>query len=208
MPASSMSVSPLRMAPADSGSGLYQISGFGGFGGYGGGSGFLGSFDFESIYQDYGVFIDAVLFLLLFLGVGQSVFKAHFKKGGKLVYTSVGLVLTFSLIWWEQRSGITILYELGPLAPMIILLVIFLSLYKFLKVHIGYPVIIITALYFLFYVACESALCPSVIPIGSELLTKIKQIAVFDAIILLGAIWWAVKKHANERANAGIRGRP
>ena len=74
-------------------------------------------------------YIDAVIFLLIFLGVGKSVFMDHFKSGGKAVYVAVGLALTLGLMMWEERMNRSLISELGPWGLAILVIVILAGCY-------------------------------------------------------------------------------
>jgi len=110
------------------------------YGGYGYG---LGLFDFgfinlSDLYYQYGSLIDAVIFLLIFLGLGQSVLGEKFKgAGGKALYIGLGLFLTFALILFEEQTGFNLLYSFGPIVLFLFVAVIFVFGYKLLKEHAG-----------------------------------------------------------------------
>ena len=83
----------------------------------------------------YEKILDAVLFLLLFLGVGKGVLKKHFGEGGTAVYTGLGLFFAFALLLWEERTGFYLLVELGPIAVLFAILIVIVWAYKMLKGH-------------------------------------------------------------------------
>ena len=104
--------------------------------GYGGGSGFGGfgvGTRFSDVYSQYGYIIDTALFLLLFLGIGKGVLKKHFGEGGTSVYVGLGLFLAFALLLWEENTGFYLLQELGPLALILLILIIVVLAYRSLK---------------------------------------------------------------------------
>jgi len=96
-----------------------------GYGGYGGGGFFgFGEFRWEELYYTYGNFIDAVLFLIIFLGVGKSVLTKHFGEGGNAVYIGVGIFSALALLIYEERTGTYLLLSFGPLVAVLIILLI------------------------------------------------------------------------------------
>ena len=113
---------------------VYRDYGYGGYGGgYGGGSYYGGGFGYgltiTEFYQSYAAYIDAVIFLLIFLGVGKSIFMDHFKSGGKAVYVAVGLALTLGLMMWEERENRSIISELGPWGLAILVIIVLAGCY-------------------------------------------------------------------------------
>ena len=134
------------------GEAFYRDSGYG-YGGYGGGFfGFGGyGFNFQDLYSQYGSFIDAILFLLIFLGVGKGIFKKHFGDGGTAAYTGIGLFLAFSLLLWEQRTGFYLLEQFGPLVLTLFIVIIFLWAFKLLNSTGLHLVPTICLVYLVFY---------------------------------------------------------
>lgn len=111
---------------------VYRDYGYGGYGGgYYGGGGFFGygGLSITEFYQAYAVYIDAIIFLLLFFGVGKAVFLNHFKSGGKAVYIAVGLALTLGLMMWEERMNRSLIAELGPWGLAILVIVVLAGCY-------------------------------------------------------------------------------
>ena len=101
---------------------------------YYGGSGFgLWGFSFSDIYYTYGYVVDAVIFLLIFLGVGKAVFKKHFGEGGTAVYVGLGLLLAFALLLWEERSGIYLLESFGRFAMVFLFLLLAVGIFSWMK---------------------------------------------------------------------------
>ena len=124
-------------------------SSFGGFGGFD----FFGLefFSFSDLYGSYGYIIDAVIFLMIFLGLAQSVFKERFKESRGL-YVGMGLFLAFALLMWEERMGISILEQFGPAVFAIFVLLLIFVVYKWIRHETGInPLIIISLLYVLLY---------------------------------------------------------
>ena len=124
-------------------------SSFGGFGGFD----FFGLsfFSFTDLYASYGYIIDAVIFLMIFLGLAQSVFKERFKESRGL-YVGMGLFLAFALLMWEERMGISILSLFGPAVFAIFVLLLILVVYKWVRHETGMnPLIVASILYVLLY---------------------------------------------------------
>jgi hypothetical protein len=135
------------------GSVVYRDQGYYG-GGYGGfGSGYGGFFSIAEFYEQSGYIIDALIFLLIFLGVGKGVFKNHFKEGGTAAYTGIGFFLAFALLLWEERTGYFLLYEFGPYVMAIFGLVMAVWLIRWFQVAgIGIPAAL-SLVYILVYFA-------------------------------------------------------
>ena len=61
--------------------------------------------DIEKTYDQYSVFIDLIIYLLIFVGLSQAVLSKKFQgRGGKAVVISVGLILTISMIIAEKNE--------------------------------------------------------------------------------------------------------
>src|SRR3989344_5558414 len=113
---------------------VYRDYGYGGYcGGYAGGSYYGGGLGYgltiTEFYESYAAYIDAIIFLLLFFGVGKAVFLSHFQSGGKAVYIAVGLALTLGLVMWEERENRSIISELGPWGLAILVIVVLAGCY-------------------------------------------------------------------------------
>lgn len=90
---------------------------------------FRGS-DVGRIYETYSLFIDAVLYLLLFLGLTQMIYvKVYGKKEGKLVAIAIGLALTFAMALIESNTGFR-LGSLMPIGAIILMFALFILLYN------------------------------------------------------------------------------
>lgn len=82
------------------------------------------------IYETYSLFIDAVLYLLLFLGLAQLIYvKAYGKKEGKLIAIAIGLALTFAMALMESNTGFR-LGSLMPIGAIVLMFVLFILLYN------------------------------------------------------------------------------
>lgn len=86
--------------------------------------------DVGKLYDTYSLFIDAILYLLLFLGLAQMVYvKAYGKKEGKIVAIAVALALAFSMAWMESNTGFR-LGSLMPIGAIILIFVLFVLLFN------------------------------------------------------------------------------
>ncbi|MBI1972977.1 hypothetical protein HYS50_03155 [Candidatus Woesearchaeota archaeon] len=119
--------------PGISGALVYRDYGYGGYGGFGGGygGGFLGygGLSITAFYEQYQIYIDSIIFLLIFLSVGKALFLSHFGSGGKTLYIAIGLALTLGLLLWEEQTGFSIIYNLGPIGVIALLLILFGGVY-------------------------------------------------------------------------------
>ena len=97
--------------------------------GYGG----IGGFDFNSIYERYSLFIDAIIFGFIFFGLGSLVFGQ--KVGFTPLYIGLGLFLTGSLLLFESRSNpqIRLLDLAGPWAVTLFVIIVAFSVYIIVK---------------------------------------------------------------------------
>jgi len=106
------------------------------YGGYYGGFNFFDFtfFNLSDLYYQYGSIIDAVIFLIIFLGLGMEIFGKKFTgSGGRAIYIGVGLFLTFSLVLWEEANNIRLLELFGPFVLIILLIIIAFIAYKYIK---------------------------------------------------------------------------
>lgn len=91
-------------------------------------------FSVLDIYYQYPSWFDFFIFLLIFLGLGKGVFGEHFeKRGGKFVYTGLGVFLAIALLIWEQQTGTTLVELFGPWALIILVFVLAFYLFKWIK---------------------------------------------------------------------------
>jgi len=109
-------------------------------------------FDITEIYNKYGMFIDMVIYLVLFMGVSMMALGKKFKDN-KSVVIAVGLVLAIGLAVWGNQgctnttTGTTTVIDrascnfsivsFGPLAGAIFALLIFVAVYELIKTLIG-----------------------------------------------------------------------
>ena len=97
---------------------------------------FGGLDDVFLVYESYSSLIDFIIFLLIFLGVTQAIFgQGNFKDQSKIISIGLSLALSFGLVFWERRVGITLL-SFGPFA-LLILFILFMYLIFSLMKHLG-----------------------------------------------------------------------
>ncbi len=89
--------------------------------------------DFVGMYNTAPVAFDGIIYLIIFISVAHAVLGKTFQgPGGRAVTIGVGLALSFSLAQWSTtRSPPFMLGRLGPLAGLIIFLIIGLTIYRF-----------------------------------------------------------------------------
>ncbi|MDD5331269.1 MAG: hypothetical protein PHE43_00390 [Candidatus Nanoarchaeia archaeon] len=75
-----------------------------------------GSSDILDIYYSNANWIDFLIFLMLFVGLGYITLGKTplFEGRGKIVVIALGLVLSFALLIWENKTGFYLLEEFGP----------------------------------------------------------------------------------------------
>lgn len=91
--------------------------------------GVLGNFNFANIYDNYAIYIDAIIFLLIFIGLGKTVFglkegREREEPGYKLLYIGLALLMTISLLLLESKMRFTLLDLFGPWVSFILLLIL------------------------------------------------------------------------------------
>lgn len=92
----------------------------------------FGNINILDFYNQYGSYIDMVLFLLIFLGVSRGVFGQHFKEGNKTVYVGIGLFLSFALLLYEESAGFHLLTAFGPAVFILFLIIVLYLVFKFI----------------------------------------------------------------------------
>jgi ABC-type multidrug transport system fused ATPase/permease subunit len=125
--------------------------------------GFLNIFDFGARfgsgdqivnwYENNSSLVDFFIFLVIFLGLGRTIFGEHFKgAGGKGVYVGIGIFLALSLLIWEQKSGFSLVGNFGIWALLIFILVIIFYIYKLIHQVTGSSLFAISLAYILLYI--------------------------------------------------------
>lgn len=105
---------------------------------YGGGYfGGVGNFDFNSLYDRYQLFIDAIIFGFIFFGLGSIVWAG--KQGYTPLYIGLGLFMTASLLLFESRSvpRLRLLDLAGPWAVAVLVILLALLIYNLIHTHLG-----------------------------------------------------------------------
>jgi len=76
----------------------------------------------EVVYGKFGPFIDAMIYLIIFLGISQATLGKQFdkSKGGRAIVIGVGLVLAIGLSLFGVRTGFNIA-SFGPIAAIILI---------------------------------------------------------------------------------------
>jgi len=88
--------------------------------------------DFGSFYENASSFIDAFLFLLIFMGLAKFVFSKTYKKSSKPIIVGVGLALTFAAAFFEYQYNVN-LGMLGPFAVFLVILSVIFLLFTLFK---------------------------------------------------------------------------
>jgi len=93
----------------------------------------IGKIDFIGIYYKAPSAFDGMIYLLIFISVAHSVLGKTFQgRAGRLITVGIGLALSFSLAFWaNSRNPPFILGRLGPLAGVLIIIIIGLAAYRF-----------------------------------------------------------------------------
>ena len=86
--------------------------------------------NFPSFYEASWPFIDALVFVLIFVGLARAVFEKRFPgRGGKAMIVGVGLSLAIGMVWAEVEYGFS-LKSFGPMAAGIVLLLLLTMLFQ------------------------------------------------------------------------------
>jgi hypothetical protein len=92
--------------------------------------------DISQIYDRYAVFIDLVIYLLIFIGLAQITLGQRFNgKGGKAITIGIGFTLSISLALAERVLAFSI-RSFGPIAAGIFLALLGIMIYRLIK-HFG-----------------------------------------------------------------------
>ena len=78
-------------------------------------------FRISDLYLQYSSWFDFVIFLIIFLSLGKSVFGEHFKES-KGIYIGIALILAFALLLYEEQSGFSLIGSLGNWGFLIVIL--------------------------------------------------------------------------------------
>ena len=136
--------------------------------------------DIASTYQQNYLFIDFVIYLLIFVGLSKFVFGKRFSgNGGKAISVGVGLILSLSMSVFSYTTGFSI-GSFGPLAAIILVLLVGMLFFSFIRqmggssVNSGIGAFIVT--YFMMR---------SVTPELYEWISKHAFAAWIDAVLML-----------------------
>lgn len=104
-------------------------------------------------YENNSGWFDFFIFLVIFLGLGRTIFGEHFKgAGGKGVYIGLGLFLSLSLLIWEQKSGFSLIGNFGVWALLIFIIIVIFFVYKLIHQISGSSLFSISLAYILLYI--------------------------------------------------------
>ena len=170
----------------------------------------------ESVYDKFGPFIDAVIYLIIFLGLTQATLGRVFesRKGGKAVMTGVGIVLAISLALWEREAGFNI-KSFGPVAALILIALMGYAIWTALKsLEIeGLDTFTTTAIAYLLVFNSMAAVVPNVIqwinknmPIVGAILALLA--AVFTIAIIIKIIMWIISLFSGAPSGGGTPSTP
>lgn len=89
--------------------------------------------DLGEAYEDYGVVIDTIAYLIIFLGLAEWSLGRRFReKGGRAVVAGIALVFAVSAGLWESTSGFR-LASFGPIAMALFVGVLCVAVYEGLR---------------------------------------------------------------------------
>lgn len=88
--------------------------------------------DFGATYANYAMFIDGILYFLIFFGLSRFVFEKKFGSGGKTMYIGIALALSFAAAYFGSSNGFR-LGMLGPYAILIVFLLLFYLIFSLTK---------------------------------------------------------------------------
>ncbi len=89
--------------------------------------------DFGAAYARYSLFIDGILYFLIFFGLSKFVFKDKFGKGANPLIIGVSLSLSFAAAYFGSQVLNFRLGMLGPYALIIVFLFMFYTVFAVLK---------------------------------------------------------------------------
>ena len=90
-------------------------------------------FDVAEAYGTFPFLIDTIIYFILFISIAQVTLGKQFEgPGGKGVVIAVGLAMAVAISFWAKNVGFT-LGNLGPLAGLILALIIGIKIYRLLR---------------------------------------------------------------------------
>ena len=152
----------------------------------------------EQIYFKYSAFIDAAIYLIIFLGLAQVTLGHRFesRKGGKAITIGVGLIMAIGLAIWETQAGFNIA-SFGPVAAVVLLALMGYAIWAGIRAMEieGVDTLTVTAMTYVLVYYSMSAAVPSVIwwinknvPVVGGLLALIA--AAFTIFLIYKIITW------------------
>lgn len=171
----------------------------------------------EQVYDRFGPFIDAVIYLIIFLGLTQATLGRIFEsrgRGGKTVIIGIGIVLALSLALWEREAGFNI-KSFGPVAALILISLMGYAVWtaiKSLEIE-GVDTFTTTAIAYLLVYNSMAAIVPNIIewinkhmPIVGAILALLT--AVFTIAILIKIIRWIISLFSGAPSGGGTPSTP
>ena len=154
----------------------------------------------EEVYYKFSAFIDAAIYLIIFLGLTQVTLGHRFesRKGGRAITIGVGLVMAIGLAIWETKAGFNIA-SFGPVAAVILLALMGYTIWAGIRAMEieGVDNITVAAMAYILVYYSMSAAVPSVIgwlnknvPVVGGLLALIA--AAFTIYLLIKIITWMI----------------
>ena len=90
-------------------------------------------FDVAEAYGTFPFLIDTIIYFILFISIAQVTLGKQFEgPGGRGVVIAVGLAMAVAISFWAKNVGFT-LGNLGPLAGLILALIIGIKIYRLLR---------------------------------------------------------------------------
>ena len=141
--------------------------------------------NFGKIYEKYGVFIDMVIYLIIFIGLTRWALSKNvkFQEGGKALQVGIGIVFAVGLALWGEQQGFNIM-SFGPVAFGILVAIMCFAAYVGMKefgIHRGTAAAIAYAAAFLVISASGAFLWLS---------TKAGIVVALLSILFILAIVW------------------
>lgn len=92
---------------------------------------FGNGFDIIKVYDSMPVFFDFTIYLILFIGLTQTVFHKHFEdnRGGKAVIIALGIALSIGMSFIANQYGFS-LKSFGPVAFIVLLVLVGIFIFK------------------------------------------------------------------------------
>lgn len=172
----------------------------------------------EVVYAKFAPVIDAMIYLIIFLGLAQVTLGKHFeyKKGGRAVVIGVGVILAVGLSLFGVKAGFSIA-SFGPIAAIILLALMGYAFYAgitSLEIEGANKLTVVAIAYLLFYYGIQATV-PNVItsinarvPVVGGLLALLAAAFAIYAIIMIVSFIISLFKggeKATEEPTRGVR---